>query len=192
MPQLWIVAGPNGAGKTTLADYWLAETIPVISPDSIATRQRLTPIQAGKAAILEQERLLTEGVSFAVDTTLSGNRELELMNRAAKMGYKVNLIFIGINDVSVCQGRVKERAAEGGHHVPDEDVARRYDRSLANLPEAIARADRAFVMDNSGENRRLLFSVEHDRVRHMTSRLPLWAKSAVPKKLLEQSRGPER
>ncbi|MHB8254545.1 MAG: AAA family ATPase [Acidiferrobacter sp.] len=192
MPQLWIVAGPNGAGKTTLADYWLAKTIPVVSPDSMAANQGLTPIQAGKAAIREQERLLQDGASFAVDTTLSGNRELELMNRAAKIGYKINLVFIGINDVSVCQGRIEERVADGGHNVPDEDVRRRYARSLTNLAEAIARADRAFVLDNSGENRRLLFSVERGRVRHLTSRLPLWAKSALPKKLLEQSLGLER
>lgn len=96
MPQLWIVAGPNGAGKTTLADEYLAGIVPVVSPDSIAASQGLNPIQAGRAAILEQERLFAQRSSFAVDTTLSGKREIELMNRARNAGYKTNLIFMGI------------------------------------------------------------------------------------------------
>lgn len=189
MPQLWIVAGPNGAGKTTLADEYLAGIVPVVSPDSIAASQGLNPIQAGRAAILEQERLFAQRSSFAVDTTLSGKREIELMNRARNAGYKTNLIFICVLDVSICQGRVKERTASGGHDVPDEDIARRYDRSLANLAGALSRADRAFVLDNSAEKPRLLFSTEHGRVRHLSSRLPGWVKLAVPQKLLGRSRG---
>lgn len=93
MPQLWIVAGPNGAGKTTLADEYLAGIVPIVSPDSIAASQGLNPIQAGMAAIREQERLLAQRSSFAVDTTLSGKREIELMSRARDAGYKTNLIF---------------------------------------------------------------------------------------------------
>jgi predicted ABC-type ATPase len=94
MPQLWVIAGPNGAGKTTIADRWFARRIPVISPDYFAAKQLLSPVQAGRAALQEQERLLGEGTSFAIDTTLSGKRELALMKRATKMGYKTNLVFI--------------------------------------------------------------------------------------------------
>ena len=75
MPQLWVVAGPNGVGKTTLADRWLAPRIPVVSPDSIAALKHLRPIQAGKAAIAEQERLLAAEVDFGLDTTFSGTRD---------------------------------------------------------------------------------------------------------------------
>jgi len=86
MSQLWIVAGPNGAGKTTIADRWLAPRIPVVSPDAIAASNHLSPIQAGKAAIAEQERLLAAGLDFGLDTTFSGTRELSLMRRAASAG----------------------------------------------------------------------------------------------------------
>lgn len=191
MPQLWIVGGPNGAGKTTLADYWLDRTIPVISPDSIAVKSGLSPIQAGRATIQKQELLLAERKSFAIDTTLSGNRELDLMSRARRLGYKTNLIFIGIQNVSVCKGRIKERMAKGGHAVPDEDVDRRYARSMANLPEAIERADRAFILDNSGEYRRLLFMIENGRVRNLSGRLPAWALTTIPERYLKRQRGPE-
>jgi predicted ABC-type ATPase len=180
MPQLWIVAGPNGAGKSTVAERWLAPRIPVISPDTIAAQQNLTPMQAGKAAVAEQERLLAAGASFAVDTTLSGNRELELMKRAGDVGYKVNLVFICVESLALCQARILERMEGGGHAVPPEDVARRYKRSLANLSTASLLAERMFILDNTGEKHRLLLSVERGHARHVSGNLPKWAKEAIP------------
>ena len=73
------MAGPNGAGKTTIADRWLTPRIPVVSQDAIAAVNHVSPIQAGKAAIVEQERLLAARVDFGMDTTFSGTRELSLM-----------------------------------------------------------------------------------------------------------------
>ncbi|MCL5286052.1 MAG: hypothetical protein M1313_09995 [Nitrospirae bacterium] len=39
-------------------------------------------IKAGKDAVQEQERLLSAGISFAVDTIFSGKRELDLKKGA--------------------------------------------------------------------------------------------------------------
>jgi predicted ABC-type ATPase len=50
------------------------------------------------------------------------------------------------------------------------------------LSDAIDLADRAFVLDNSGENRRLLLSIERGRVKHLSNRLPHWAKTAIPRR----------
>ena len=114
MPQLWIVAGPNGVGKTTVADRWLSPRIPVVSPDTIAELDGASPVQAGKSAVREQKRLLTEGASFGVDTTFSGNRERALMKRAADAGYKVNLVFVCVESLALCQARILERVESGG------------------------------------------------------------------------------
>lgn len=184
MPQLWIVAGPNGAGKTTIADRWLAPRIPVVSPDAIAMRNQLSPIQAGKAAIVEQERLLAAGTDFGMDTTFSGTRELSLMARAASVGYKISLVFVCVDTLALCQARILERVDSGGHSVPPQDVARRYGRSLSNLTTAFDLANRVFVLDNTGEKRRLLFSIENGRVKHLAGKLPLWAQEAIPDRLL--------
>lgn len=189
MPQLWIVAGPNGVGKTTIADRWLSPRIPVVSPDTFAAEDGLSPIQAGRAAVAEQERLLAAGESFALDTTLSGNRELALMKRAANAGYKVNLIYLCVESQSLCLTRILERTESGGHAVPPEDVARRYDRSLANLSSACTLAERVFVLDNTGEKHRLLLSVEQGRVKHLSGNLPEWAKEAIPPRFM-RSRSP--
>ena len=188
MPQLWIVAGPNGAGKTTIAERWLASRIPVISPDNLAAIHGLSPMQAGRAAVREQERLLASGVSFAVDTTFSGKRELDLMRRARTAGFKVNLIFICVTSAALCQVRIEERVSSGGHSVPARDVARRFERSLNNLTVALSIAERTFILDNTEEKHKLLFSIEHSRVKHLSKKMPDWAKQAIPERFI-RSRG---
>ncbi|MFZ4537519.1 AAA family ATPase [Propionivibrio sp.] len=184
MPQLWIVAGPNGAGKTTIADRWLAPRIPVVSPDAIAALKQLSPIQAGKAAVTEQERLLAAGEDFGLDTTFSGNRELLLMQRAASAGYKISVVFVCVDTLALCQARIAERVESGGHAVPPQDVVRRYARSLSNLTRAFDLANRVFVLNNTGEKRRQLLSVENGRVKHLANNLPAWAREAIPDPLL--------
>jgi predicted ABC-type ATPase len=181
MPQFWVVAGPNGAGKTTFADRYLAPRIPVVSPDAIALRQGVGPLQAGRLAILEQEAHLLAGADFAIDTTFSGNRELSLIQRAAQAGYKVNLVFLCPGSPTTCKGRILERVEGGGHAVPAADVDRRYERSLANLTVALDLVDRAFVLDNAGVKQRLLLSLENGKVRHRSNVLPDWAETALPK-----------
>lgn len=186
MPQLWVVAGPNGAGKTTIAERWLASRIPVISPDTLAGIHGLSPLQAGKMAIREQEKLLSSRSSFAVDTTFSGNRELEMMRRAKAAGYKVNLIFICVSSPALCQARIEERISSGGHAVPAKDVARRFERSLANLKCAFDIAERIFVLDNTGESHRLILSVECGQLKHFSRNTPFWTKQAIPERFIEK------
>ena len=187
MPQLWVVAGPNGAGKSTLTRRYLEGRLSIVNPDVIAqglepadpTRARVR-FQAGREAIHRQETFLTQGMDFALETTLSGNRELELMRRAREMGYKVTLVYLGIDAPGLADVRISQRVAEGGHHVPPEDVARRYSRSMTNLATALQIVDRAFVLDNSSQRRRLLLSMEHGQVKHRSRNLPRWAHDALP------------
>ncbi len=125
MPQLWVVAGPNGAGKSTLANKYLAGRLLIVNPDVIASALAPTDphgtqvrVQAGREAIRRQEDLLAQGVDFALETTLSGNRELALMRRAQDAGYKVNLVYVGVDAATTTLGRIAQRVASGGHTVP--------------------------------------------------------------------------
>lgn len=180
MPHLWIVGGPNGAGKSTLADRWLAPRLPVVSPDAIAARDRVSAIEAARHAIDAQERFLNAGSDFAVDTTFSGQREIGIARRAAASGYRVGVIFVGVASPALCQARILQRVEQGGHAVPPEDVLRRYGRSLLNLAAAFEVAERVYVFDNTGERRRLVLSVKRGRVNRMAERLPAWAQAAIP------------
>lgn len=190
MPQLWVVGGPNGAGKSTLASRRLAERVPFVNPDDIARRIQpsgqattQTIIAAGRQAAKEQDRLIAAGASFGLETTLSGKRELAIMSAAKDAGYTVNLVYIGLAGPDASAARVKTRVAAGGHDVPHADIIRRYPRSIENLGQAMERADRAYVLDNSGERRRLLLTAEAARVEYATKDLPEWAKAPLAKTL---------
>lgn len=193
MPQLWVVAGPNGVGKSTLAAKYLEGRLEMVNPDAIAreldpsdpngTRVRL---QAGREAIRRQEACLARAQDFGFETTLSGHRELAVLRRAKAAGFKVNLIYVGISSPQIALGRIRERVTSGGHEIPLPDLARRFDRSLANLPRALELADRAFVLDNSGRRYRLLLSIERGQVKRLSSNLPAWARTTLPRHLQRQ------
>ena len=181
-----MIAGPNGAGKSTLAiRFGIDSRLPVINPDVIAKEMNpenpeASALQAGKEAIRRQRGYLANSQSFAVETTMSGKRELDLLRSAKDAGYKVNLVYCGVADPKDSLSRVSLRATMGGHNVPPADIIRRYERSMENLPEALKIADRTFVLDNSGAKHKLTMTMEHGVARFMTKDQPEWFKKACP------------
>ena len=188
-PQLWVFAGPNGAGKSTfVARHAVDQKIDVVNPDVIANRidpshkgDTAVLMQAGREALSARQRLMSEGRPFAVETTLTGQGELALMHKAREQGYKVNLVYVGLASKWLSDSRVTTRVSKGGHDVPQEGIMRRFDRSMGNLPNAINASDRAFVVDNSGGQYRVLFSHEHGVLRHVSKTLPEWAVQVLDK-----------
>jgi predicted ABC-type ATPase len=87
--------------------------------------------------------------SFVLETTLSGHTALQTMLHAREAGFTVDLLYVCLSSVGGHRARVVARVAQGGHDVPEQDVRRRYARSLANLPRALALSDHALIFDNS-------------------------------------------
>jgi len=79
---------------------------------------------------------------------------------------------------------VSERVAQGGHEVPDEDVRRRYVRSIANANRVLRIVHEALVFDNSGTEPKPIFEVRGGRVQNIAAEIPAWAAT-----LLEGPRG---
>ena len=166
-PQLWVIAGPNGAGKSTLVKRHILGKIEVVNPDDIAREQGISNRKAGGQALFLRTENIKNRCTFAVETTLTGMGEIKLMQLAATAGYKINLIYVGVKDVGMSVARVNQRVSLGGHNVPVDDIFRRYERSVTNLPKAMAVADRVWVFDNSYNRRRLLFRTEQDKTKFM-------------------------
>lgn len=183
MPHLWIVAGPNGAGKSTLVRRYNWKDLPIVNPDEIvAETPGVSPVEAGRRALREQARLLAEGKSFIVETTLSGRHEMALFERARAAGFKVNFVYVGIANASMATTRVRQRIARGGHAVPPPDVRRRFMRSMSNLPSALDLSDRAYVFDNTGKRRRLVLVRQREKTKYVSASRPPWARAAIPKR----------
>jgi predicted ABC-type ATPase len=84
-----VIAGANGAGKSSLTagNPGTFAAFPLLDPDAFAHPLRpnktgLSPIESGKEVLRLARECLARRVSFAVETTLSGNNYLKMMNYA--------------------------------------------------------------------------------------------------------------
>ncbi|WP_202895868.1 AAA family ATPase [Iningainema tapete] len=84
-PKLTIIAGPNGSGKSTLTRYIQSNLdAPIIDPDAEAGKinpssPESVAVAAGKQALRLARDYLKNNQSFAVETTLSGNTYIKMM-----------------------------------------------------------------------------------------------------------------
>ena len=137
-----IIAGPNGSGKTTFVSEYLrgAEGLEYIGADAIAERLVSRPeemdsvkIQAGRLFIKEIHELIEAGTDFIVEVTLSGKGFARTISQLKRAGYTVTIVFIFLKSPETSVARVRNRVQAGGHHVPTEDVIRRFYRSKHNF-----------------------------------------------------------
>lgn len=133
---LCIIAGANGSGKSTLASVFLKEKkMEFLNADDIAKELcpeaiNNVPISAGKLYFKRLNGYFKDNKSFAVESTLSGNNIVRIIETAKKKNYKIILVYSFLQNCTVCIERVKKRVANGGHNVPDEDIVRRYYKSV--------------------------------------------------------------
>jgi predicted ABC-type ATPase len=159
-PNLYIIAGPNGAGKTTFARKFLPDYVKClefVNVDLIANG--ISPFNPERAALragrimLEQIHSLAErGLDFGFETTLSGKTYVRLLQAMKKGGYLIHIFFLWISDVELALERIRLRVRNGGHHIPEVIVRRRFGRSLPNFLRVYKPlADSWTIFDNSGD-----------------------------------------
>jgi predicted ABC-type ATPase len=180
VPVLSVVAGPNGSGKSTLTLRFKPEGLErLLNPDVIArelnpTDPSAASIEAGRATLLRAEAYLAEGLSFAIETTLSGHGTTNLITRAKSRAYLIDLIFVALDTPDRCISRIRNRVALGGHHIPDDIVRRRHSRSIANAWRALEQADATRFFDNSGDAPQLVLMAKAGIVVWQADPFPEW------------------
>ncbi|NOS70193.1 MAG: hypothetical protein HOP33_09710 [Verrucomicrobia bacterium] len=97
-------------------------------------------------------QLLAAGEAVAVETVLSTDKYRPVVEQLRRDGGMFNLIYVGLNSPELSRQRVAARVAKGGHPVPEEKLAGRWQRSLEHLPWFASRADHFFIFDNSDSN----------------------------------------
>jgi predicted ABC-type ATPase len=63
--------------------------------------------------------------------------------------------------------------------VPGEDIRRRYERSLENLPEAISLSGRAVLMDNSSSDMKPVPETVHGKLTWLAPDPPNWVRALL-------------
>lgn len=137
--ELYIIAGANGSGKSTLAKVLLKEkNFEFLNADDIAKEIspnaiNEVPISAGKIYFQRLNDYLKNNQSFAVESTLSGNNIIKIIEKARQKNYKIVLVYSFLQNCTTCITRVKNRVRNGGHNVPEEDIIRRFHKSIVKF-----------------------------------------------------------
>jgi predicted ABC-type ATPase len=77
--------------------------------------------------------LVSQGKSFAIETTLSGQYLIPFIRDLKTKGYLITLIYVFLDNPEIAIARIKVRVRNGGHFVPDQDVQRRFWRGKKNF-----------------------------------------------------------
>lgn len=141
--KIIIIAGPNGAGKTTFARSFLPMEAGVprfINADAIAAglaafAPETAALRAGRLMLEEIDLCAARGESFAFETTLSGLTYLRHIAKWRAQGYRVSLMFLSLPNAETAIERVASRVRQGGHHVPQDVIRRRYAAGLKNFQQ---------------------------------------------------------
>lgn len=158
--KIIIIAGPNGAGKTTFARSFLpaearcprflnadliAAGLSPFSPESAA-------IKAARLMLHEMQECTARRESFAFETTLAGLSYVRHIRQWQALGYHVSLFFLTLPSAEMAIARVAERVKQGGHHIPDDVVRRRFTAGRNNFDAHYRAAVDAWAyFDNSGD-----------------------------------------
>lgn len=191
--KLIVIAGPNGSGKTTFTSQVLrhdwSEGCIFINPDEIAKNEFgdwNSPEAVMKAAARAQElreECLRGKRSMLLETVFSVPEKLDFIRRAKEADFFIRFFFIGTDSPAINASRVARRVMAGGHDVPIAKIISRYQRSIANGALAISMVDRAYVYDNSIDDRepKKLFRTRDGRVfkTYRDSALHEWARMVV-------------
>jgi predicted ABC-type ATPase len=152
---LHILAGPNGAGKSTFVERFLGPRtgLPFVNADVIAAGnwpgdEERHAYEASTLAAEERERLIGMRASFLTETVFSHPSKTALIRRAIGLGYEVSLHVILV-PLAQSECRVQSRVARGGHSVPADKIASRYERLWNHVADARLLADHTYVYDNS-------------------------------------------
>ena len=166
-----IFAGINGAGKSTL--YY------TLGPEKFGVRLNTDEIvkergqdwqnagaqyEAAKTLFKVQEECFSKGISFNRETTLSGYNILKTIKQAKNLSYQINLMFIGVNDISIAKKRVANRVKQGGHGISEEVMNDRFSHMFENLKKVLSECDSVQLYDNSTSGFNLVGFKEKDTI----------------------------
>lgn len=127
-----------------------------------------------------RHQLLASQTSFTFETVMSSADKVEFLCKAHAQGFRTYLYFVATEDPEINISRVAARVQAGGHNVPEDKIRSRYTRSLGLLLQAIRCTDRAYIFDNSMDQRLWIAEVTDGRdVEVKTGQLPVWFVDAL-------------
>jgi predicted ABC-type ATPase len=145
-----IIGGVHGAGKSSLTGVLKAQLRDlglIIDVDRFAAYAGGN-LAGGKMAILAINDCLAKGLSCTQETTLSGVYIARTAAKARTLGYAVRLYYVGLDSLDEHLRRIRNRVRKGGHDIPADAVARRFNERISALRRILPYCDEAEFFDN--------------------------------------------
>ena len=185
-PVMYVVAGPPGGGKSSLFpvkelgfDYFDADA----RAAELNGSYRAIPaaVRAGVNVELEAfiEHHITEGKSFAFETTLRSSITFGQAKRAREGGFSLIMTYVALCSADLHVERVAARADEGGHSASPRKLHQIHGSSMRNLQRALREFDFVALYDNSGAAPDLAAVCQAGRVTFVDDNAPLWVRLAL-------------
>lgn len=139
-----MVGGVDGTGKTSLLGVLRAERTDLgLVADSTCDSYDLEPPAAPQIA-----SALASGVSFTLETTLSGEYPKSLCRKTKAAGYHIRLYYVGLNTPEESIQRIQNRAARGGRGTPEKVVEADFSHRFEDILKVLPYCDEAKFFDN--------------------------------------------
>ena len=183
--DIFILGGANGAGKTTAAEVLLPQKLRInafLNADEIARRTAQQGVEAsafaaGRQMIEEMRALVRDGRSFAFETTCSGKSYIRLLKECRTAGWRISLIYLWVPSPEYSIARVARRVSQGGHHIPDDVIRRRYRAGLWNMRHLyLPLAHEAFVLQSNRDGASRLIARRTAGSRLIVLDKEIWAR----------------
>lgn len=169
--------------SSLLGAQGLTEDVREITVDSGILSFGDLPINSYFASVLAdliRQQLIARGESLTFETVMSSPDKVDFICKAQRLGYRTYLYYVATEDPAINTARVKYRVAKGGHDVPSDKIASRYERSLDLLCSAVVCSNRSFIFDNSDDIAVWVAEVTDGTVLEAkVDSLPMWCKRAL-------------
>lgn len=158
MSFLDLIVGPNGAGKSTLFERVIEPArpgLPFVNADRIAADRfgadaEQRSYEAAEIAARTRDALIEARIDFCAETVFSHTSKVDLVTAASAAGYHVTVHVVMI-PLELSGERVQARVAAGGHSVPADRLAARYERLWANVALIVPTSDQTIFWNNAGD-----------------------------------------
>jgi predicted ABC-type ATPase len=182
MPHLIIIAGPNGAGKSEYTkrpkssiiqefkipsfDYDVEFAKIYTRFESIMTLEIEKNIEIQTKNLFEEKALLAikKNKNFSFQTNFDKVYTDKWRKAFTKQGYKTHLYFLYLPNIKICSARVKKRVKLGGHHVPYDQIVKRFEKGLKNLDKSALSYDNLKILDTSLSENKLLAQLKNGKI----------------------------
>ena len=96
------------------------------------------------------ENSINNKVDFVYEGHFTNEATWDVPKKFKAVGYKIQLIFFGLTDVSLSESRVIARAYEGGHYVDPLTVQSNFYGNLEKVDKYYSLFDSVRIFDTSG------------------------------------------